>query len=90
MTTIVIQDWLESERGWGTSWDGYSLHLTSADRDQFVKNYWDSMPDGPAPSVYSRPDGEPYLYDVEFDEELIQKIRETDNGLRTWERVLGE
>jgi hypothetical protein len=93
MTTIVVQEWEERERGWSPSWDGYSLHLSSADRNQFVKDYWKSMPDkvmGRAPEIYSTPVGDPYLYDIEFDEELIQKIRETDNGLRTWERVLGE
>lgn len=89
MTMIVVQEWEESERGWGTSWDGYSLHLSTADREDFIREYWDSLPDA-VPNVYSRPYGDPVLFDIEFDRELIQRIENTENGLRTWERVLGE
>lgn len=90
MTTIVVQEWEESERGWGVEWDGWSLHLSSADRDAFVQDHWDSLPDGFVPDVYSRPAGKPTLYDVEFNEELINQIRESKNGIRTYESVFGE
>ncbi len=56
---IVVQKWEESEAGWGTRPDGYSLHRTEEDRLAFVTAYWDSMPDRP-PAEYSRPDGKPY------------------------------
>ena len=38
---VVCQYWEESERGWGVRPDGCSLHLTEADRKQFIKEYWD-------------------------------------------------
>jgi hypothetical protein len=60
---IVCQKWLE--RGWGGSVkpDGYSLHLFYSDRDKFIKEYWDSMPDEP-PDEYSKPYGQPTLRNV--------------------------
>jgi hypothetical protein len=36
---VVCQDWLEHERGWGSRPDGYTLHLTLADRDVYVVGY---------------------------------------------------
>ena len=60
---VVCQDWTESERGLGTRPDGCSLHKILADRDAFVKDYWDSMPDE-VPDEYSRPEGSPYALSV--------------------------
>jgi hypothetical protein len=60
---VVVQKWEESERGWGTRPDGYSLHLTEKDREAFVKAYWKGMP-SEAPDEYSRPDGTPYTTKV--------------------------
>lgn len=36
---VVCQDWVEHERGWGSRPDGYSLHLTFADRDIYVEGF---------------------------------------------------
>ena len=55
MKTIVIQTWTESEKGWGTRPDGYSLHLSEQDLDKFVELYWKDMP-AQVPHEYSRPD----------------------------------
>lgn len=79
--TVVCQKWLESERGWGTRPDGYSLHLTERHKDQFIKKYWDGMPDR-APDEYSRPDGESYLCDVS--EEIYKAVKESENGISCW------
>lgn len=62
--TVVVQKWEESERGWGTRPDGYSIHPDEAARERFVKAYWDDMPDS-APDEYSRPCGTPYTAEVE-------------------------
>lgn len=56
--TIIRQGWIEHERGWGLRPDDDSLHLTMEDRHQFVKEYWEKMPDH-APDEYSSPDLEP-------------------------------
>ncbi len=84
MRTMVIQNWEESERGWGVEEDGWSVHKTSADRDAFIAEYWESMPDA-TPSVYSRPSGSPRIFEVT--EELAKEVDATKNGYRTYRRV---
>lgn len=81
MTVMVIQEWLESERGWGTEFDGYSVHKTSEDLKKYVQAYWDSMPDTP-PSVYSRPTGNPEL--VEVPRELVDRVEASEYGIRVY------
>ena len=61
---VLCQKWEESERGWGTRPDGYSLHVSEDDRARFIKTYWDGMP-AEVPDEYSRPDGTPYWCEVE-------------------------
>jgi hypothetical protein len=78
MPTVVVQKWEESERGFGTRPDGFSLHLSEEDRVEYVRKYWASMPDE-APDEYSRPDGSPYLADV--DEETLELIRKSEHGI---------
>ena len=57
---ILVQPWTESEKGWGSRPDGYSLHLSEEDRDKYLKN--DTAARGSTvPNEYSFPDGEPYL-----------------------------
>ena len=77
--TIVVQKWEESERGWGTRPDGYSLHLSEENRKQFIEKYWDGMPDA-VPDEYSRPDGTSYLCDV--DEKIFDAVKKSKNGIR--------
>lgn len=76
---LIVQKWEESERGWGTRPDGYSLHLCDEDRKAYIRDYWNSMPDE-VPDEYSRPDGLPYLW--EADEETYALVAQTKNG--TW------
>jgi hypothetical protein len=88
MPEMVVQEWVESEAGWGTSFDGYSIHRDSADRDEYVKEYWESMPDE-VPSVYSRPFGPPRIMHIWA--EAADKVYATKNGWRTWDRtIVGE
>ena len=63
MTTVVVQKWEESERGWGVRPDGYSLHPDIAALKRYIAAYWKKMPDG-VPDEYSRPSGTPYLADI--------------------------
>jgi len=68
MASVVRQDWVESERGWGVRPDGYTLHLTSADRDLFVKGFYDMHNNLPsAPDEYTRTNGGPTVVDVDDD-----------------------
>jgi len=83
---IVRQDWLESERGWGTRPDGCSLHETLEDCRQFVKEYWDKMP-ASVPDEYSRPLGEPYITKV--NKKMYAEVKESDNGVWVLQCHLG-
>ena len=51
---VAIMPWEESERGWGTRPDGFSIHPDADDYRTFLKAYWDRMPDSP-PDEYERP-----------------------------------
>lgn len=84
--TVVVQKWEESERGWGTRPDGYSLHFSKADCTRYIKEYWDEMPDV-VPDEYSRPDGKPYLCDI--DEKTYRKVKRSKGGIRCFERAPG-
>jgi hypothetical protein len=76
--TLIVQKWEESERGWGTRPDGYSLHCSLSDRATFIRKYWDGMPDE-VPDEYSRPCGAPYAWNA--DEETYKKVQESTNGI---------
>ena len=77
MKPVVKQDWLESEAGWGMRPDGYTLHLTEADRVKFIEDYWKRMPDA-IPDEYSRPSGSPTVKDV--DSVTYAEIQASKNG----------
>lgn len=78
--------WTETEAGWGQRPDGFSLHRTPEEAKAFVKKYWDGMPDGPAPSEYSFPEGEPFP--IVYDTNVIASIG--PSGIRTLGRNLPE
>lgn len=82
---VFCQQWEESEAGWGVRPDGYSLHLSLDDAKQYIKDYWDDQPEGPAPAEYSRPCGEPYACHVapEVYAELQEKA--DNHGVRFWQ-----
>ena len=79
---VICQEWCESERGWGIRPDGYSLHLSKADLEQFIKEYWSTMPDE-TPEEYSRPKGKPYL--VEIKDKLYRRVESSEKGIRLGE-----
>lgn len=81
---VLCQCWEESERGWGTRPDGYSLHRSEEDLRRFIRRYWDSMPDdnSPIPYEYSRPVGDPYLALVS--KEFYDKLLNSENPHGCW------
>lgn len=42
MPQVIVQKWEESERGWGTRPDGYSIHPDDAARKRFMR--WRLVP----------------------------------------------
>ena len=83
MQQVLCQMWEESERGWGTRPDGFSLHVDQVAVNAFIKAYWAEMPDGPAPDEYSRPLGNPFL--VEVDDEKYKQVIESTCGIRSYD-----
>lgn len=80
---VLAQEWIESERGWGTRPDGCSLHKDMDTRNGFIKDYWSTMPDE-TPDEYSRPEGEPYKLVVPLD--TYNQVIGGGNGIRYYSR----
>jgi hypothetical protein len=80
---IVVQKWEESERGWGCRPDGYTMHLTEADRAAYCKEFWDRErkrnKSGVTPDEYSRECGSPYAASV--DTKTYAAIKASKNGI---------
>lgn len=70
--------WEESERGWGVSPAGCSLHLSPEDYRAFVKDYESRLPDE-VPDCYIRPAGS--LTEVEVDRTLYNKVAKEKYGM---------
>ena len=85
MGTWVVQKWQESEAGWGTRPDGWSLHKTEADRVAYIEAYWARMP-AYTPNEYSAPCGSPYLVEKEdLIKEHRKKAKNSENGIRVFD-----
>lgn len=79
---IYRQDWIWRERGWGSEDDGYSLHIYQSDVTQYIKEYWDKMPDA-VPDEYSCPSGPNYPVDsTDYDPEIIKTLKTSRNGVK--------
>ncbi len=76
---VVVEKWEESERGWGTRPDGFSLHFSLGCLERYIKKYWDGMPDE-APDEYSRPSGTPY--EAEVSDQVFLDVYNSGLGLR--------
>ena len=55
-----MQQWEESERGWGIRPDGGSVHIDSDDVKRYIEAYWARMPNY-VPEEYERPVGDPFF-----------------------------
>jgi hypothetical protein len=69
---VIIQKWEESERGWGTRPDGWTMHLSEAHRVKFCEEFWARQPKGAVPDEYTRECGAPY--EATVDEETYQEL----------------
>jgi len=78
-TTVICQQWEESERGWGQRPDGFSLHLTEKHRMQYIAKHNASLPKE-VPDEYERPCGRPY--NVEVGKELYKELQESGGSSR--------
>ena len=87
MKTVIFQSWIERERGWGMRPDGFTIHRTEADRQAYVKRYWDSMPDS-VPESYSSPDGSPVA--VSISEPAYAMLEGTELGVAFWANIRPE
>lgn len=70
--TVIVQDWEESERGWGPRPDGFTLHLTLEACKAYREEHWrrqkayfdEHLGSGVTPEEYTRTAGEPRKLDV--------------------------
>lgn len=83
--TCVLQEWEESESGWGCRPDGYSFHLSEEDCKAYVKEYWASMPKE-VQYEYSRTCGDPVWVTVSdaFYKTVKKAIDSGAKGCRVW------
>lgn len=71
--TVFIQNWEESERGYGTRPDGFTIHVDRKQRDEYVDWYYKTFNNSSyAPNSYTRIDGLPI--EIEVSEELYDLI----------------
>lgn len=88
---IWVQRWEESERGWGTRPDGYTLHIDREHIRLFEKTLRDREQEGnlngEVPDEYSRPCGLPFQTDIS-DPDLLGEIAFSEHGIwgpgKTW------
>lgn len=79
---IFVQCWEESEAGWGTRPDGFSLHSSQEDVAEYIQKYWDRMPKE-VPHEYERPFGKPIKIELN-DQEMLFKIEDSPHGIRVY------
>lgn len=78
------QYWVWKDRGWDDQEDGYSVHLTQLDRNEFIKEYWDMMPDA-TPDEYSCPSGNPYqINESDLSFTALKELKNSRNGMRVY------
>lgn len=86
---VVLQvlRWEESERGWGTRPDGFSVHASAEEMADYVKSYWNGMPDR-IPDEYSRPAGDCHAVPFEPNHPVVAALKE--GKVRYWQHESGE
>lgn len=87
MLEAVLITWIESERGWGQSPDGCTIHLNEKDYKDYLTEYNADLPDE-VPEAYSRPEGG--LRKVVISEKLHERLLASDNGICLWEKEFKE
>lgn len=87
---VVVQEWIESESGWGQRPDGISVHLDTESCKKYIEQYWANEkkrnPSGKTPECYSREDGRPFVKTV--GEKVYQRLIENRDkghfGIQYW------
>ena len=68
MPIVIVQNWEERERGWGSRPDGFTVSLTVADTHAHVAWYVKKYHTAPTvPDDYSAPSSEPFPVDADDD-----------------------
>lgn len=80
----IVQKWEESEAGWGTRPDGYTLHKTEEDIQSFLKKMRDReaehLKPGEVPEEYTRPSGKPYWTRID-DPKEAERLKNSECGI---------
>lgn len=91
--TVICQGWEETEAGWGTRPDGFSLHLTLEDCKTYAQGFWkhqkehfDKQGVVDVPAEYDRQAGSPFKTIV--NQQVYDKIAAGDHGIRCWACVV--
>lgn len=84
MKSVIFQNWVERERGWGIRPDGFTVHRSHEDLQAYIKRYWDGMPDS-APAEYSAPEGSPV--EVSISENAYAMLENTELGVAFWSNI---
>lgn len=65
MPVVIVQNWEESERGWGIHPDGFTIHISMEQRAKYVEWFYKEFNNLPyAPDEYTRTSGDPFPVDV--------------------------
>lgn len=79
--TVFVQNWEESERGWGVRPDGFTVHISKDQLFGYVAWYNKAFNNlSEAPDEYTRVSGAPI--EVEVTEELFDKIKKEAQAKR--------
>lgn len=63
--TVIVQNWEESERGWGTRPDGFTVHINREQHRLYVDWYYKTFnSETVAPDEYTRVSGDPMEIEV--------------------------
>jgi len=85
MKRVIVQQWTESELGWGVRPDGCTVHLVEQDKEAFIKAYdkrLREMYGSRVPNEYSFPQGESYVGVISDDlyNKLLRNKRDGEFG----------
>lgn len=88
---VLVQEWMESEAGWGKRPDGFSIHFSQEQRDDYITEYWEkenarNIADANVPDEYSYETGSPFWAEIIDDSEEMVKRALTRESFRTFEK----
>lgn len=90
MAKVIVQLWEKAGDKWSDGEpDGFSLHLTEADRQAFVADYWARAP-RPVPEEYSVPAAARsaasiVVYEADVGDVIFEGVRISKNGVRDYD-----